>query len=180
MDGRDTLDVFDFGTLFQSLVRTMKTGTLRVANAETEKYLCFNCGKIEAVFTSQSRFLLGHILVRLRALDPADLVLVLEQLLEELDLLAQAMERPELDHQRLERACRAALAQDPDIAEGLEATGLPAFEALRHHPLLGRGRRVAHRQHETAGPQEDECGDDGAETTLGSSWRPAHFRGGGA
>ncbi len=79
MDGRDTLDVFDFGTLFQSLVRTLKTGTLRVSCGQTEKYLYMNRGKIEAVFTSQSRFLLGHILVRMRALDPADLDTILEQ-----------------------------------------------------------------------------------------------------
>jgi tetratricopeptide (TPR) repeat protein len=79
MDGRDTLGVFDFGTLFQSLVRTLKTGTLRVSSRDTEKYLYMNAGKVEAVFTSQSRFLLGHILVRMRALDPADLDAVLQK-----------------------------------------------------------------------------------------------------
>lgn len=79
MHGRDTLDVFDFGTLFQSLVRTLKTGTLRVSSGETEKYLYMNGGKIEAVFTSQSRFLLGHILVHMRALDREDLRVVLER-----------------------------------------------------------------------------------------------------
>ncbi len=79
MQGRDTLDVFDFGTLFQSLVRTMKTGTLCVLSGEAEKYLYMNGGKIEAVFTSQSRFLLGHILVHMRALEPVDLESVLER-----------------------------------------------------------------------------------------------------
>jgi tetratricopeptide (TPR) repeat protein len=79
MEGLDTLAVLDFGTLFQSLVQTLRTGTLKVSSGDHEKFLFVNCGKVEAVYTSRSRFLLGRILVSMRALNDNDLRKVLDE-----------------------------------------------------------------------------------------------------
>ena len=51
MKGRSTLDVFDFGLLFQALAQSLKVGTLRVRSGGREKFIYLNRGKVEAIYT---------------------------------------------------------------------------------------------------------------------------------
>ena len=79
MKGRDTLDVFDFGLLFQALAHSLKVGTLRVASGIQEKFICLNRGRVDAIYTHRSRFRLGRVLYNLGAVSRRNLRLVLEE-----------------------------------------------------------------------------------------------------
>ncbi|MEN8150589.1 MAG: DUF4388 domain-containing protein, partial [Planctomycetota bacterium] len=77
MQGRSSLDVFDFGVLLQALAGSLKVGSLRVVSGSKEKYIGLNRGTIDAIYTTRSRFRLGRILYNMRCIEMETLEKVL-------------------------------------------------------------------------------------------------------
>ncbi|MHC4861180.1 MAG: tetratricopeptide repeat protein, partial [Planctomycetota bacterium] len=76
--GRDTLEVFDFGLLLQALSQSLKVGALRVRSRLGEKYIYFSRGKLKAIYTRRSRIRIGRILYNLRVIEKKDLKQVVD------------------------------------------------------------------------------------------------------